>query len=164
MTRTIVLTTLVLALVLAAPSGYGAGDIDRTAVDFKTPAEIKWMRNAAGTNESAVLFGDPSKPGPYVVRVKWLPGNMSRPHFHPNDRFFVVISGTWWMGAARSSIRTAPSRCLPEAMSSITRARSITTAPRTRRPSSRYGAWDRRPPRPPKSAETEPAAAGLLAG
>src|SRR5204862_318163 len=29
---------------------------------------------------------------------RWLPGNMSRPHFHPNDRFFVVISGTWWMG------------------------------------------------------------------
>jgi hypothetical protein len=23
---------------------------------------------------------------------------MSRPHFHPNDRFFVVIVGTWWMG------------------------------------------------------------------
>ncbi len=56
------------------------------------------MRNAAGTNEQAVLFGDPGKPGPYVVRLKWLPGNMSRPHFHPNDRFFVVISGTWWMG------------------------------------------------------------------
>jgi len=35
-----------------------------------------------------VLFGDPSKPGPYVVRVKWLPGN----------RFFAVLSGTWWMG------------------------------------------------------------------
>jgi len=26
-----------------------------------------------------------------VVRIKWLPGNMSRPHFHPNHRFFVVI-------------------------------------------------------------------------
>ena len=47
------------------------------------------MRNPAGTNEQAILFGDPSKPGPYVVRIKWLPGNMSRPHFHPNDRFFV---------------------------------------------------------------------------
>jgi quercetin dioxygenase-like cupin family protein len=23
---------------------------------------------------------------------------MSRPHFHPNDRFFVVLSGTWWLG------------------------------------------------------------------
>jgi hypothetical protein len=91
------LSLVALITLLAAPQVYGA-DIDRAAVDFKTPAEIKWVRNAAGTNEQAVLFGDPSKPGPYVVRLKWLPGNMSRPHFHPNDRFFVVLSGTWWMG------------------------------------------------------------------
>jgi len=87
----------VLVILLTASWGNSA-DIDRTAVDFKTPADIKWVRNAAGTNESAVLFGDPAKPGPYVVRLKWLPGNMSRPHFHPNDRFFVVLSGTWWVG------------------------------------------------------------------
>jgi ChrR Cupin-like domain len=93
-----VLSLSVLAMLLVAPSGSPAGDIDRAAVDFKTPAEITWVRNPAGTNEQAVLFGDPSKPGPYVVRLKWLPGSMSRPHFHPNDRFFVVISGTWWMG------------------------------------------------------------------
>ena len=49
------------------------------AVQFTTPSEIKWVRNAAGTNETAVLFGDPSKPGPYVMRLRWLPGNMSRP-------------------------------------------------------------------------------------
>jgi len=30
--------------------------------------------------------------------VKWLPGHMSRPHFHPNDRMITVISGTWWIG------------------------------------------------------------------
>ena len=95
-TRTFALTLL--ARVAAAPAGYGA-DIDRAAVDFTTPADIKWVRNAAGTNESAVLFGDPSKPGPYVVRLKWLPGNMSRPHFHPNDRHFVVVEGTWWLGS-----------------------------------------------------------------
>ena len=86
-----------LVLLLAAPSTARA-DLDRTAVDFKTPAEIKWVKNAAGTNESVVLFGDPSKPGPYVMRVRWFPGNMSRPHFHPNDRFFMVLSGTWWVG------------------------------------------------------------------
>jgi len=102
MTRTIRLLLLaVLALTMAATSSDGA-DIDRTAVDFKTPAEITWVRNAAGTNEQAVLFGDPSKPGPYVARIKWLPGNMSRPHFHPNDRFFAVISGTWWMGTGET--------------------------------------------------------------
>jgi len=91
------LTLVVLGMIVATPSARAA-EIDRTAVEFQTPSEIKWIRNAAGTNEQAVLFGDPSKPGPYVVRLKWLPGNMSRPHFHPNDRFITVLKGTWWMG------------------------------------------------------------------
>ena len=89
---------LMVVVSLFAPRPAFTAEVDRSAVDFKTPAEIKWVRNASGTNESALLFGDPSKPGPYVVRLKWLPGNMSRPHFHPNDRFFVVLSGTWWVG------------------------------------------------------------------
>jgi quercetin dioxygenase-like cupin family protein len=97
-----VLAILLLIVLIVSEEGRGAPGIDRTAVDWKTPAEIKWVRNAASTNESAVLFGDPSRPGPYVVRLKWLPGNMSRPHFHPNDRFFVVLSGTWWMGTGET--------------------------------------------------------------
>ena len=81
------------------PCGTGhAAELDPRAVEFQTPKDIRWVRNAAGTSEQAVLFGDPSKPGPYVVRIKWLPGNFSRPHFHSTDRFFVVISGTWWVG------------------------------------------------------------------
>ena len=79
-----------------------AQQLDPKVVGFKLPDQIEWKTNPAGTNRSAVLFGDPSQPGPYVVRVKWLPGNMSRPHFHPNDRFFVVISGTWWMGTGET--------------------------------------------------------------
>ena len=99
MTRLIALVLLTAVVVAPAAS---AADLDRTAVDFTTPADIKWVRNAAGTNEQAVLFGDPSKPGPYVARIKWLPGNMSRPHFHPHDRFFVVVSGTWWVGTGEA--------------------------------------------------------------
>ena len=64
------LLSLAVLLPLLATLPVDAADIDRAAVDFKTPAEIKWVRNAAGTNEQAVLFGDPSKPGPYVVRIK----------------------------------------------------------------------------------------------
>lgn len=75
-----------------------APQIDPRAVQVIEPQDIKWVRNAAGTAEQAVLFGDPSKPGPYVVRIKWLPGNFSRPHFHAQDRFFAVLSGTWWVG------------------------------------------------------------------
>ena len=97
-----VLAIALLIVLIVSGGSHGAPGIDRTAVDWKTPAEIKWVRNAAGTNESAVLFGEPSQPGPYVVRLKWLPGNMSRPHFHPNDRFFVVLSGTWWMGTGET--------------------------------------------------------------
>jgi redox-sensitive bicupin YhaK (pirin superfamily) len=46
-----------------------------------------------------VLAGDPSKPGLYVVTVKWFAGNHFRhPHFHPHDRFITVFKGTWWVG------------------------------------------------------------------
>jgi hypothetical protein len=85
-----------LALLLALPCR--AGDIDRSIADFIPPKDIKWERAPGVMAERAILFGDPSKPGPYVMRLKWLPGGMSRPHFHPNDRFFVVVSGTWWVG------------------------------------------------------------------
>jgi hypothetical protein len=30
--------------------------------------------------------------------VRWHAGHMSHPHFHPNDRFITVLSGTWWVG------------------------------------------------------------------
>jgi hypothetical protein len=32
------------------------------------------------------------------MMIKWLPGHMSVPHFHPNDRFIMVLKGPWWMG------------------------------------------------------------------
>jgi quercetin dioxygenase-like cupin family protein len=85
--------------VLLSLGAAARADVDPAAVQVVPPDQIKWVRNAAGTSEQAVLFGDPSKPGPYVIRIKWLPGNMSRPHTHATDRFFVVISGTWWVGS-----------------------------------------------------------------
>ena len=75
-----------------------AQQLDPKVVAFKLPDQIEWKTNPAGTNRTAVLQGDPAKPGPYAQLLQWLPGNMSRPHFHPHDRFFIVISGTWWMG------------------------------------------------------------------
>jgi hypothetical protein len=84
---------------MLGPTLGSAQQVVGKGVEFTKPETIKWVRNAAGTQETAVLFGDPEKPGPYVMRLRWLPGNMSRPHFHPNDRFFVVIEGTWWLGS-----------------------------------------------------------------
>ena len=76
-----------------------AVELDPKIVAFKLPDQIPWVDNARAGNRTAVLQGDPTKPGPYAVLLTWLSGHMSRPHFHPNDRHFIVVSGTWWVGA-----------------------------------------------------------------
>jgi quercetin dioxygenase-like cupin family protein len=73
-----------------------AADLDPKAISIQLPKDIKWVATAGGSQQ-AVLAGDPSKPGLYVVLTKWLPHNNSRPHSHPNDRFITVLKGTWWV-------------------------------------------------------------------
>ena len=102
-----ILGLAVLGCMWAAPASFAAG-LDPAAVEFKAPSEIKWVRNAAGTNEQAVLFGDPSKPGPYVVRLKWLPGKLSRPHFHPTTASSRDLRSGGWDRRNIRSRRTCP--------------------------------------------------------
>ena len=77
-----------------------AAELNPAAVVYKMPDQIPWGPvNAAGA-QVAVLVGDPSKPGFYAVYNKWTKGNhFSHPHFHPNDRYIVVLQGTWWVGS-----------------------------------------------------------------
>ena len=88
---------LVLLPLLALP--VQAAEPDPRVLSFTLPDQIPWGPVTANGNQQAVLVGDPAKPGFYAVMVKWLPGHMSRPHFHANDRFITVLSGTWWMGS-----------------------------------------------------------------
>lgn len=74
-----------------------AADLDPAILTYKIPADLKWS-GTPGRFQQAVLFGDPSKPELYIALAKWPPGTGSRPHFHPNDRYITVISGTWWVG------------------------------------------------------------------
>jgi quercetin dioxygenase-like cupin family protein len=64
-----------------------------------TPADVAWrdIPGSPGAQE-AVLYGDPTKEGTYVVRVKFPPHVMDLPHYHPNDRFVTVLEGTWYAG------------------------------------------------------------------
>jgi hypothetical protein len=74
-----------------------ATDLNPAALIYKLPNQIQWTDAPSGASQ-AVVRGDLSKPGPYIVLVIWHAHHMSRPHFHPNDRFITVISGTWWVG------------------------------------------------------------------
>ena len=40
------------------------------AISIKLPEQIPWKLNAAAGNETAVVYGDPDKPGPYVMFYK----------------------------------------------------------------------------------------------
>jgi quercetin dioxygenase-like cupin family protein len=48
--------------------------------------------------QTAVLEGDPSKPGFYLIINRFPPGVMSRPHTHPDERHVLVVKGTWYTG------------------------------------------------------------------
>src|SRR6202521_552658 len=75
-----------------------AADLNPAALKMQLPDQIKWVDDLKRGESSALLAGDPEMPGLYVQLVKWHAHHMSRPHFHPNDRFIYVISGTWWVG------------------------------------------------------------------
>src|SRR5215475_4586463 len=46
----------------------------------------------------AVLVGQPSQEGPYVIRVKVPRDVKLMPHKHPEDRVYTVISGVFYIG------------------------------------------------------------------
>lgn len=79
-----------------APARSPIPDLNPAALVYKTPDQIKWTESPAGSAQ-AVLYGDPTKPGWYIVLTKWHAHHNSHPHFHPHDRFITVISGTWWV-------------------------------------------------------------------
>ena len=92
------LSIALFAATLFAGAPHAAGP-DPAVLSFKAPADLKWNESPAYPGlKFAILYGDPSKPGPYAVRNRFSPGSFSRPHFHPNDRYILVLSGTWWVG------------------------------------------------------------------
>ena len=82
---------------LASPSH--AVELDAKAVAYVAPDQFKWRdpTDQVATNQ-AVLYGDPSKTGLYIVMNKFKPNRFGNPHYHPNDRFITVIDGAAWHG------------------------------------------------------------------
>ena len=46
----------------------------------------------------AILVGDPTNVGPYVIRVRLPAGTKMLPHAHPEDRIYTVIAGVFYIG------------------------------------------------------------------
>ena len=66
-----------------------------------TPQDVKWSPGPASIPkgaETAVLYGDPSKEGPFAMRLKMPSGYKIPPHSHPKPEIVTVISGTFQIG------------------------------------------------------------------
>jgi hypothetical protein len=83
---------------LMALYGADAATIDRNARDFRLPDQADWKSRPGSASQTAVLFGDPTKPGLYVQLLKRGPDDWSQPHAHPNDRYITVLKGTMLIG------------------------------------------------------------------
>jgi quercetin dioxygenase-like cupin family protein len=60
---------------------------------------VQWTRGPnTGPLEIAFLAGDPAKPGLYVQLVRWPAHTTLKAHSHPDDRYGIVLSGTFHHG------------------------------------------------------------------
>ena len=65
---------------------------------LKLPKDIAFKDSGAGV-QVAVLYGDPAKPGLYVVRLRLPAGSKVVPHTHPEEvRTLTILSGTLYFG------------------------------------------------------------------
>ena len=67
------------------------------------PEDIEWKPFPARLPSArlAVVVGNPTEPGPYVIRVKLPSGVKLMPHVHPEDRVYTVISGVFYIGLGK---------------------------------------------------------------
>ncbi|HVO89208.1 MAG TPA: cupin domain-containing protein [Casimicrobiaceae bacterium] len=82
-----------------APGALAADDHDKQV--FINPSELKWV-NAPPTlpkgAKIAVVYGDPGKAGPFVLRLMAPAGYKVGPHWHSQTENLTVLSGTLYLG------------------------------------------------------------------
>lgn len=88
---------------------------DPVHIPFILPENIPW-EGQVGHEQHFNVMGDPRKPGPYIQILKWWPGNFSKPHFHTQQRYITVLSGTWWVS---SSTHYDPDKTYPLAAGTL---------------------------------------------
>ncbi len=63
------------------------------------PEQLTWVPNPALPEAfTAVIVGKPGMFGPFTTRVRLPAGTIFKPHYHPEDRVYTVISGIFYIG------------------------------------------------------------------
>ena len=99
MRMTLLLTFGMCVMAVAIPGNSKQNETDSAAFVRMTPEDVRWhaVPDSPGV-QMATISGEPSGRGIYVVRVRFPPHVMDRPHWHPHDRYVTVLKGTWYTG------------------------------------------------------------------
>ena len=91
------ISTLALSLLLAFP--VLASDKSHDAKELSS-ADIVYKPDPAfpGETRTAVVYGDPSKEGLFILRIKFPPNFIVPPHTHPVFESVTVLSGSMGSG------------------------------------------------------------------
>ena len=104
---------VVFSLALASPEN--AQELKTPTHVLLTDAQLKWGEGPPSLpkgGETAVLSGDPSKPGEYTLRAKLPAGYKIAPHWHPTAEHVTVLSGTVAFGMGDKAVE-AEMKALP---------------------------------------------------
>jgi quercetin dioxygenase-like cupin family protein len=107
------LTTLLALVILHAR--LSAEETQSADMRLYPPTTIEWKEGPAALPpgaKMAVLEGDPTKEGPFVVRFQFPAGYHVAAHTHPKTERVTVISGTLYLAAGealdRNSAKSLP--------------------------------------------------------
>jgi quercetin dioxygenase-like cupin family protein len=107
------LVTLLTVVLIPAP--LFAEEMQSTDMHLYAPTGIEWKPGPSALPPGArmaVLEGDPTKEGPFVVRFQFPAGYHVPPHTHPKTERVTVISGTLYLATGealdRSSAKELP--------------------------------------------------------
>jgi quercetin dioxygenase-like cupin family protein len=76
----------------------GAGQESPPGFRQVLPDGVNWLPSPVTGLHVANLLGHPQEPGPFVIRVKLLPGTKVMPHTHSQASSYTVLSGDWTIG------------------------------------------------------------------
>jgi quercetin dioxygenase-like cupin family protein len=88
-------------MLLAAAMTFEPACAEEGGSVVKLPDQIEFKpAPVPGAPQTALLYGDPTKPGVFVTRVKFSAGWKDPPHWHPDEvRTVAVLSGTFYFGS-----------------------------------------------------------------
>jgi quercetin dioxygenase-like cupin family protein len=75
------------------------GELPIAAIELD---KMPWTKipSISPTQEFATIVGDRAKPGLYIQLVRWPPHATLKAHSHPDDRYVIVLRGTFYHGVA----------------------------------------------------------------